>query len=101
MAAATAAPVGRRRTPGKSSPVKDAPTTLYIYPEAADIDVVAQAVKTGRSLSNAGLYWNASCLKDIGSPKFWSKKTLEPLLARYNKDHPGPPQRLPPICKGQ
>jgi hypothetical protein len=41
---------------------------LYIYPEAADIDAVAQAVKTGRSLSPAGLYWNASCLKEIGSP---------------------------------
>ena len=81
--------------------VKDAPTTLYIYPEAADIDAVAQAVKAGRSLSNAGLYWNASCLKDIGSPKFWSKETLEPVLAQYNKDHPAPPQRPPPICKGQ
>ena len=81
--------------------VKDAPTTLYIYPEAADIDAVAQAVKTGRSLSNAGLYWNASCLRDIGSPKFWSKKTLEPVLAQYNKDHPAPPQRPPPICQGQ
>ena len=81
--------------------VKDDPTTLYIYPEAADIDAVAQAVKTGRSLSRAGLYWNAYCLKDIGSPKFWSKETLEPVLAQYNKDHPAPPQRPPPICKGQ
>jgi hypothetical protein len=81
--------------------VKDDPTTLYIYPESADIDAVAQAVEAGRSLSRAGLYWNASCLKDIGSPKFWSKKTLEPVLAQYNKDHPPPPQRPPPICKGQ
>ena len=81
--------------------VKDDPTTLYIYPEAADIDAVAQAVKAGRSLSHAGLYWNASCLKEIGSPKFWPKETLEPVLAQYNKDHPAPPQRPPPICKGQ
>ena len=81
--------------------VKEDPTTLYIYPEAADIEAVTQAMKAGRSSSPAGLYWNASCLKDIGSPKFWSKKTLEPVLAQYNKDHPALPQRPPPICKGQ
>jgi hypothetical protein len=81
--------------------VKDDPTTFYIYPESADIDAVAQAVKAGRSLSRAGQYWNAFCLKEIGSPKFWPKKTLEPVLAQYNKDHPAPPQRPPPICKGQ
>jgi hypothetical protein len=81
--------------------VKDDPTTLYIYPEAADIDAVTQAVKAGRPLSRAGLYWDASCLKEIDSPKFWSKETLEPVIAQYNKDHPAPPQRPPPICKGQ
>jgi hypothetical protein len=81
--------------------VKDDPTTLYIFPESADIDAVTQAVQAGQPLSRAGPYWNASCLKEIGSPKFWSKKTLEPVLAQYNKDHPAPPQRPPPICKGQ
>ena len=81
--------------------VKDDPTTLYIYPEAGDIRAVAQAVNAGRSPSHAGLYWNASCLKEIGSPKFWSKETLEPVLARYNRDHPSPPERPPPICTGQ
>jgi hypothetical protein len=80
--------------------VNENPTTLYIYPEAADINAVAQAVNAGRSLSRAGLYWNASCLKEIGSPKFWSKETLEPIIARYNKDHPKPQQLPPPICKG-
>jgi cytochrome oxidase Cu insertion factor (SCO1/SenC/PrrC family) len=50
--------------------MKDKPTTLYIYPESGDIDAVTQAVKARRSLSRAGLYWNASCLKEIGSPKF-------------------------------
>ena len=68
--------------------MKDKPTTLYIYPESADIDAVAQAVKAGRSPSRAGLYWNASCLKEIGSPKFWPKETLEPILVQYEKDHP-------------
>ena len=81
--------------------VKDNPTTLYIYPEAADIDAVAQAVTAGRSLSRTGLYWNASCLKEIRSPKFWPKETLEPILAQYKKDHPAPPQRPTPICKAQ
>ncbi len=81
--------------------VKDEPTTLYIYPESADIDAVAQAVKARRPLSPAGLYWNASCLKEIGAPKFWPKKTLEPLLTQHNDDRPASPPRPPPICKGR
>ncbi len=81
--------------------VKDKPTTLYIYPKSADIDAVAQAVKAGRSPSRAGLYWNASCLKEIRSPKFWPKETLEPILVQYKKDHPAPPARPTPMCKGQ
>jgi hypothetical protein len=81
--------------------VKDKPTTLYIYPESADIAAIAQAVKSGRSPSRAGLYWNASCLKEIRSPKFWPKETLEPILVRYKKDHPAPPPRPIPICKGK
>lgn len=56
--------------------VKNDPTTLYTYPEAADIDAIAQAVKVGQSLSRAGLYWNAFCLREVGSPKFWPKQTL-------------------------
>jgi hypothetical protein len=79
----------------------DKPTTLYIYPQSDDIDAVTQAVKAGRSLPGAGLYWNASCLKEIGSPKFWPMETLEPILAHYEKDHPAPPQRPTPICNGR
>jgi hypothetical protein len=78
---------------------KDDPTTLYIYPDAADIDAVARAVAAGRSPSGAGLYWDASCLKEIRAPKFWPKQTLEPILAQYKKDHPAPAQRPTPICK--
>ncbi|MCA6112907.1 murein L,D-transpeptidase catalytic domain family protein [Bradyrhizobium cenepequi] len=81
--------------------VKDNPTTLYIYPDAADVAAVARAVTAGRTLSGAGLYWNASCLKEIRAPKFWPKETLEPILAQYKKDRPAPPQRPIPICKGQ
>jgi len=76
-------------------------TTLYIYPESADIEAVAQSVKAGKSPSRAGLYWNATCLKEIRSPKFWPKETLEPILIKYAKDHPPPPARPMPICKGQ
>ncbi|MEJ2625076.1 MAG: hypothetical protein P8Z80_11170 [Pseudolabrys sp.] len=79
--------------------VKDNPTTLYIYPDAADIDAVARAVRDRQSLSHTGLYWNASCLRDIHSPKFWPKQTLGPILARYKRDHPVPPHEPPPICK--
>jgi hypothetical protein len=79
--------------------VKDAPTTLYIYPAAADIDAVARAVAAGQSLSSVGLYWNAACLKEIGSPKFWPKESLEPIIAQFKKDHPASPPRPTPICK--
>lgn len=75
------------------------PTTLYIYPESTDIEAVAGAVKAGRSLSSAGLYWNASCLKQIGKPKFWPKEKLEPIIAQYKKEHPPGPNRPLPICK--
>jgi hypothetical protein len=81
--------------------VKDNPTTLYIYPESADIDAVARAVKARRSLSAAGLYWNAACLKQIGVPRFWSQQSLGPLLAAFKRAHPAPPPRPAPICKGQ
>jgi len=81
--------------------VKDNPTTLYIYPDSADIEAVARAVAAGRSLSGVGLYWNASCLNEIRAPKFWPKETLEPILAQYKKDHPSPAQRPTPICKAQ
>jgi hypothetical protein len=80
--------------------LSDNPTTLYIYPESRDIDAVARAVATGRPLSQAGLYWNASCLKQIGSPKFWPRAVLEPIIARYQDDHPAPPPRSLPICPG-
>jgi hypothetical protein len=81
--------------------VKDDPTTLYIYPDAADIKAVGRAVAAGRSPSSAGLYWNASCLREIRSPKFWPKETLGPILARYKEDHPAPPPRPAPLCRGR
>jgi hypothetical protein len=78
------------------SMVKDNPTTLYIYPESRDIAAVA----ANRSQSGGGRpYWNASCLKEIGAPKFWPRKTLEPMIAQYKKDHPAPPPQPVPICK--
>jgi hypothetical protein len=81
--------------------VKDNPTTLYIYPDAADIEAVAQAVKAGRPPARAGLYWNATCLREIHAPKFWPDKTLGPLIAQYKKAHPPGPERPLPICKGR
>ena len=78
---------------------KDAPTTLYIYPESRDIEAVARAVKAGEAPSRAGVYWNAACLKDIGAPRFWSRETLEPILARYREAHPAPRPQPLPICR--
>ena len=80
--------------------VGNTPTTLYIYPEAADIVAVARALKAGQSPSRAGLYWNASCLNEIRVPNFWPRETLEPVLMKYRKDHPPPPPQKLPICKG-
>ena len=80
--------------------VGNQPTTLYIYPESRDIVAVSRALKAGQAPSRAGLYWNASCLKEIRVPNFWPLETLEPVLMQYRKDHPpAPPQPLP-ICKG-
>ncbi|OBQ69924.1 hypothetical protein [Mesorhizobium erdmanii] len=81
------------------SMVKGNPTTLYIYPESRDIAAVAQAEKN-HSPSGEAPYWNASCLKEIGAPKFWPQKVLEPMIAQYKKDHPAPPAQPLPICNG-
>ncbi len=78
--------------------LKDNPTTLYIYPESSDIDALARVAGSGAP-SRTGPYWNASCLKEIGSPKFWPKASLEPLIARYKEDHPAAPPRPLPICR--
>ena len=53
--------------------INNDPTTLYIYPKSGDINAVAQTVKASRSLSRAGLYWNPSCLKEIGAPQILAK----------------------------
>ena len=55
-------------------PLLKDPTTLYIYPESEDIKAVAQAVSARRPHSSDSPYWNAVCLKQIGAPKFWSKR---------------------------
>ncbi len=83
------------------SMVKDDPTTLYIYPEAADVVAVGRAARAGQSPAQAGLYWNASCLREIRAPKFWPGQTLAPAIARYAKDHPPPPPHPLPLCKGR
>jgi len=79
--------------------VQDNPTTLYIYPEAGDIAAVAQAAKDRKSLSQAGLYWDATCLQAIGSPKFWPLETLQPIIDEWRDSLPKGPPRPLPICK--
>jgi len=78
--------------------VENKPTTLYIYPESTDIVSVARAVQAGQSPARAGLYWNASCLKEIGFPNFWPRETLEPALMKYREDHSAPPPQPLPLC---
>jgi hypothetical protein len=79
--------------------VQDNPTTLYVYPQSTDIVAVARAVKAGHSPARAGLYWNESCLKEIGFPNFWPSETLEPALMKYGEDHPPPSPQPLPICE--
>ncbi|MDE1147927.1 MAG: hypothetical protein PW843_15100 [Azospirillaceae bacterium] len=79
--------------------VKADPTTLYIYPEAADITAVAKALAAGQRPESTGFYWNASCLNEVGTPRFWPKEMLEPTITQYRRDHPLPPPRPLPICR--
>lgn len=79
--------------------VEGNPTTLYIYPESRDINAVAKAVKKGKSLSRAGLYWNAACLQAIGAPKFWPKQSLQPVINQWRASLPKQPPLELPICK--
>ena len=75
------------------SAVKDNPTTLYIYPESRDIAALSKG--------KAGVYWNASCLKQIGKPRFWAQDKLGPLIVQYKNDHPTPPPKPIPLCEAQ
>ena len=75
------------------------PTTLYIYPESQDIDAVAQSVQAGTPLSRSDLYWNAACLKEIGTPKFWPRQTLQPVIDAWRDGLPRQDPAPLPICK--
>lgn len=75
------------------------PATLYIYPESKDINAVAKAASRGQSPASQGLYWNAACLKQIGAPKFWPKRKLQPVINAWRRSLPKYPQRGLPVCK--
>lgn len=79
--------------------VKNNPTTLYIYPESGDINAVRAATKSGRLPTGSKLYWNASCLRSIGAPKFWPKETLQPIINSWRQSLPKIKHRPLPICK--
>ena len=79
--------------------IKDEPTTLYIYPEASDVEAVAKSVAAGRTPAQAGLHWSAACLAEVRAPRYWSRSRLEPMLAEYARRHPAPPPRPTPICR--
>lgn len=78
--------------------VEDNPTTLYIYPESRDIEQVAQAVARRVPLSQAGVYWDATCLKTIGTPQFWPKRQLQPVINRWRQSLPKQAPLVLPIC---
>ncbi len=74
-------------------------TTLYIYPESRDINAVAKAVSKGVAPASQGAYWNASCLKAIGAPKFWPKRQLEPIIKKWRRSLPASVPRDLPLCR--
>lgn len=75
------------------------PTTLYIYPESNDINAVAKAARAGKSPAQSGHYWNSACLAAIGAPKFWPKRTLQPVINRWRRSLPKSEPWVLPICK--
>ncbi|KIT15047.1 murein L,D-transpeptidase catalytic domain family protein [Jannaschia aquimarina] len=79
--------------------VEGNPTSLYVYPEGRDIEAVANAVRAGRQPSQVGLYWNSTCLRSIGAPKFWPKRQLQPVIDRWRQSLPAQPARVLPICR--
>lgn len=79
--------------------VEGDPTTLYIYPESGDITAVADAVTDRRNLSDEGLYWNATCLEQIETPRFWSRETLRPIIDEWRESLPDQPPLELPICR--
>ncbi|TBX16095.1 hypothetical protein TK43_17955 [Roseovarius sp. JS7-11] len=79
--------------------VEGNPTTLYIYPESGDINAVADAVTDQLSLSDAGLYWNATCLEQIETPRFWTRETLRPIIDEWRESLPDQPPLELPICR--
>ncbi|WP_143534999.1 murein L,D-transpeptidase catalytic domain family protein [Roseivivax jejudonensis] len=79
--------------------VEGNPTSLYIYPESEDIDAVARAVRSGTSPSEAGLYWNSTCLAAIGEPKFWPKRQLQPIIDEWRRSLPPSEPLVLPICR--
>ena len=84
------------------SMVENKPTTLYIYPESSDIKAVAEfKKKSSKKSTKTKPYWNASCLKQIKTPKYWPKEKLEPILESYNKAHPKAAPRPVPLCRSQ
>ncbi|AHM02877.1 hypothetical protein roselon_00432 [Roseibacterium elongatum DSM 19469] len=78
--------------------VEGDPTTLYIYPESRDIAAVAEAVANGAALSGEGPYWNATCLGAIGTPRFWPRETLQPIINAWRQSLPQQPPLELPIC---
>lgn len=76
--------------------LRDAPTTLYMYPESADIAAVAKAV-AAKKPSTA--YWNAECLKEIGAPRYFAKEDLEPAIVKWLATFP-PDTGKKKMCAG-
>ncbi|MEL7254227.1 MAG: hypothetical protein AAGL23_08630 [Pseudomonadota bacterium] len=74
------------------------PTSLYIYPESKDIAAVNAALSKGQTPAQAGTYWNARCLKEIGKPKFWPKSQLQPVINKWRDSLPTPAPYVLPIC---
>lgn len=50
--------------------VQNEPTSLYMYPQRADIEKLQKALLEKKSPAQDGVHWNGECLKEIGYPVF-------------------------------
>ena len=77
---------------------------IIIYgPPAAGKLTVANAIAERTGIKVFHNHLSIDCVKPViefGTPAFWPKEKLEPVIAQYKADHPPQPARPVPMCEG-
>jgi hypothetical protein len=69
---------------------------IYVYPEASDIQALAEAVRAGKKPEESGVYWSKECLNEIKSPVFWDRETYEEKIKREKPVKVPEPKKMCP-----